>query len=210
MGAALNKSMRERWLSRAGAADPRRWALTRVSVAPGLGHVAPATAAARKPAVPSPAAPAGAARPSAAPAGAARPSAAPAGAARPAAAGPARILLFADDRRYRALAATLLAQRGYAVAVGGRGDDVVELARRMRADVVVIDAGSSLTTAARHAARLDTLRPRVGVVTVSGESDRGLVALPVLAKWSSFDEVLAAIDRVRPLSSPPEVHHGAV
>ncbi|MGA2012976.1 MAG: hypothetical protein ABSH51_20890 [Solirubrobacteraceae bacterium] len=107
----------------------------------------------------------------------------------------ARVLLFAGDRRFRAVAATLLAQRGYAVAVGGRDDDIVELARRVRADVVVIDASRSLTVAARQAARLDSLRPRVGVVTVGGESDSGLAALPVLAKWSSFDDLFAAIDR---------------
>lgn len=194
MGAALNKSLRDRWLSRASAADPRRWALSRV-------YQAPASRPAQAPA-PGPAATATSALHA--------PPATPVTAPLPSAPGPARILLFADDRRYRALAATLLAQRGHAVAVAGRDDDIVELARRVRADVVVIDAGSSLTAAAKQAARLDSLRPRVGVVTVSGESDRGLVALPVLAKWASFDDVLAAIDRARPLSSLPEVHHGAV
>jgi CheY-like chemotaxis protein len=108
-----------------------------------------------------------------------------------------RVLVIASDRRFRAVAATLLTQRGYVVAVGGRGEDIAELAVRERADVVIIDASASLTVAAREAARLGSLRPRVGVVAVSDGSGHGLAALPVLPKWSSFDEVFEAIDRVR-------------
>jgi len=108
-----------------------------------------------------------------------------------------RVLVIASDRRFRAVAATLLTQRGYAVAVGGRGEDIAELAVRERADVVIIDASASLTVAAREAARLGSLRPRVGVVAVSDGSGHGLAALPVLPKWSSFDEVFRAIDRAR-------------
>ena len=108
-----------------------------------------------------------------------------------------RVLVIASDRRFRGVAATLLTQRGYAVAVGGRGEDIAELAVRERADVVIIDASTSLTVAAREAARVGSLRPRVGVVAVSDGSSHGLAALPVLPKWSSFDEVFEAIDRVR-------------
>jgi DNA-binding NtrC family response regulator len=107
----------------------------------------------------------------------------------------ARVLLVAHDRRYRAVTATLLSQRGYTVTASGREDDVVELAVRERADVVVIDATSSLTAAARQAARLDSLRPRVGVVAVAANSSTGLTALPVLPKWASFDQLSAAIER---------------
>jgi hypothetical protein len=122
-------------------------------------------------------------------------SAAPAPAPAPAPAAPrAQVLLVGNDRRFRAVAATLLARRGYAVTVGD-DDDVVAMAVRSRADVVVIDAGTSLTAAARKAARLDALRPRVTVLTVGDETGEGLTALPVLFKWSCFDEVLAVIDR---------------
>jgi CheY-like chemotaxis protein len=109
-----------------------------------------------------------------------------------------RVLVIASDRRFRAVAATLLTQRGYAVSVGGRGEDVAELAVREHADVVIIDASASLTVAAREAARLGSLRPRVEVVAVSDGSGHGLATLPLLPKWSSFDEVFEAIDRVRP------------
>jgi ActR/RegA family two-component response regulator len=107
----------------------------------------------------------------------------------------ARVLLVGSDRRFRAVAATLLARRGYPVSVGSRDGDIVELARASRAEVVVIDASASLGAAARQAARLDSVRPRVGVVTVSGVAESGHATRPVLSKWSSFDAVLAAIDR---------------
>jgi CheY-like chemotaxis protein len=111
--------------------------------------------------------------------------------------GPAsnRVLLVTSDRRFRALASTLLSQRGYAVVVSRGGEDVSELAERERVDVVLLDASSSLTAVARQSARLGALRTPVGVVAVSGESEGSLQALPVLAKWTSFDAVLSAVER---------------
>jgi CheY-like chemotaxis protein len=107
---------------------------------------------------------------------------------------PGRVLLVTSDRRFRALASTLLSQRGYAVIVSRGSEDVSELAERERADVVLLDATASLTAVARQSARLGSLRTPVGVVAVSGESAGSLEALPVLAKWSSFDEVLSAVE----------------
>lgn len=106
-----------------------------------------------------------------------------------------RVLLVADDRRFRALASTLLSRRGYAVAVCGRGADIVEAALTEAVDVVVIDASSSLTTAARDAARLGSLRPPVGIVAVSADPHSGLAALPVVPKWSPCEGLFDAIER---------------
>jgi CheY-like chemotaxis protein len=106
-----------------------------------------------------------------------------------------RVLLAADDRRFRALACTLLSRRGYAVTVCTRGEDLVDAAVRERADVVVIDASASLTAAAREAARLGALKRPVGIVAVSGDPHTGLAALPVIPKWSPFQALSAAIER---------------
>ena len=106
-----------------------------------------------------------------------------------------RVLLAADDRRFRALAATLLSRRGYAVFVCARGSDVFDLAHREAVDVVVLDASASLTAAARDAARLAALRPPVGIVAVSADSHSGLAALPVVPKWGPFEALLAAVER---------------
>ena len=106
-----------------------------------------------------------------------------------------RVLLVADDRRFRALAGTLLTRRGYAVTVCPRGDDLVVAAVREGADVVVIDASSSLTAAAREAARLGALNRPVGIVAVSGDPHTGLATLPVIPKWNPFEALFAAIER---------------
>lgn len=107
----------------------------------------------------------------------------------------ARVLVVAADRRYRSVTAALLAQRGWHVSADSGEGDLLELAVRERADVVVIDASASLTAAARHRARLDALRPRVAVVAVSDEIRTGLAALPVLPKWGEFEELLEAVER---------------
>lgn len=105
-----------------------------------------------------------------------------------------RVLLVVDDRRFRALAATLLSRRGYAVSVSTRNCDLAEVARREAADVVVLDASASLTTAAHAAARLAALEPPVAIVAVSTDDHPGLLALPVVSKWGPADVLFTAIE----------------
>ena len=109
-----------------------------------------------------------------------------------------RVLLVGQDRRFRAVASALLTGRDYSVAVGDCRDDVSQLASHQGADVVVIDATGSLTVLAHDVARLEALRPRVGVVLVSGEPRARIAALPVIAKWSSFDALCEAIEKAHP------------
>jgi len=111
--------------------------------------------------------------------------------------GSARVLLVSNDRRFRAVASALLTRRGYSVALADRREDLTELAWREGADVVVIDATGSLTALAQQLARLETLRPPVGVVAVSGEPVVWLAALPVISKWNSFEALFAAIEKAR-------------
>jgi uncharacterized membrane protein (UPF0127 family) len=110
---------------------------------------------------------------------------------------PARVLLVGADRRFRCVAAALLTRRGYEVTLGDRTTNLAELVRRDGADVVVLDAGVSLTEAAHGAAQVESLDPPVGVVVVAEESERRLSAMPVLAKWESFEQLYGAIEQVR-------------
>jgi uncharacterized protein len=119
-----------------------------------------------------------------------------------------RVLLVANDRRFRAVASTLLTQRGYSVAVGDHSRDIAEFAVREGAEVVVIDATASLTSVARDVARLEALRPRVGVVVVSAEPRDGLIALPLISKWTSFDVLFEAIEQAGSDTRPSGVASG--
>jgi CheY-like chemotaxis protein len=108
-----------------------------------------------------------------------------------------RVLLIGKDRRFRSVAAALLTRRGCAVTLGDGSARIAELARQVRADVVVLDAGTSLTAAALETAPLQTLNPPVGVVVVGEEPEQGLSAMPVLAKWGSFDKFYGAVQQAR-------------
>lgn len=121
----------------------------------------------------------------------------------------ARVLLVARDRRYRAVASTLLSRRGNTVLDCGWGEDVAEIALREQIDVVLFDASASLTATARDAARLAALDPPIGIVAVSEEAQPGLAALPVLPKWTAFEEVFAAIERACSSGSENGVASGA-
>jgi uncharacterized protein len=108
-----------------------------------------------------------------------------------------RILLVGTDRRFRSVAAALLTRRGCTVIVSDRTVGVAELASRERADVVVLDAGSSLTVASREAARAQTLECPVAVVVVGDDPEEGLSGMPVLAKWGPFQGLYGAIENAR-------------
>jgi hypothetical protein len=111
--------------------------------------------------------------------------------------GAPRVLVVGADRRFRSVAAALLTQRGVAVTLREQMTGVAELAEREGAEVVILDAGTSLTTAAYEAAQIEKLEPRVGVVVVGDEPENGLSAMPVLAKWGSFDSLFNAVAESR-------------
>lgn len=105
-----------------------------------------------------------------------------------------RVLLAAPDRRFRHAAALLLTRRGCTVSVAESIHAAVEMAERHAAEVVVLDAGRSLTSAAQQVATLEAMVPPVGVVVVADEAEEGIVNLPVLDRWGSFEELFAAVE----------------
>lgn len=109
-----------------------------------------------------------------------------------------KVLVVGTDRRFRSVAAALLTRRGIAVTLREQMTDVAELAKREGAQVVILDAGTSLTAAAYEAAQIERLDPPVGVVVVGDEPEERLSAMPVLAKWGSFDGLFNAVENSRP------------
>jgi uncharacterized membrane protein (UPF0127 family) len=109
-----------------------------------------------------------------------------------------RVLLLGSDRRFRSLAALLLTRRGCVVTLGEHPADAGELPGLAQVEVVVLDAGASLTGAAREAALIERADPPVGLVVVGEAPEQGLSAMPVLAKWGAFDDLYSAIVRARP------------
>jgi CheY-like chemotaxis protein len=109
-----------------------------------------------------------------------------------------RVLIVGSDRRFRAVTAALLTRRGCAVTVSERMADVAELAEQQAADVVVFDADALEYAAARMAAQIEMLAPRVGVVIVAEGPHEALSTTPVIPKWGSFEDLYAAIEHAHP------------
>jgi uncharacterized protein len=121
-----------------------------------------------------------------------------------------KVLLVGTDRRFRSVAATLLARRGCDVSVSERIVGVAELAQREGVDVVVLDAGALPTAATLAAAELDMLEPPVGVVLVSEEEKTGVPTTRVLEKWGEFDALFGAITEARPAPRRAGLSNGTV
>jgi hypothetical protein len=83
------------------------------------------------------------------------------------------------------------------VTVGGEVSGTADVAVRQRVEVVVLDAGMLPALAALEAARLEALRPSVGMVLVSDNPAQAARAAIVLPKWGSFDGLYGAIVSAR-------------
>ena len=109
--------------------------------------------------------------------------------------GAIRVLLMARDRRFRTVTAALLTRRGCEVSAAPVAARLPATVTQGAVDVVVLEAGSMLTAAARTVAMIEALDPPIGVVLVAEEAEQGLRHLPVLAKWGPFDDVYAAVEK---------------
>ena len=113
---------------------------------------------------------------------------------------PLRVLVLSPDRQFRTVVSLLLARRNCSVTTTANAARLGELIVRERADVAVIDAGESPSTAAVTA--VQALAQPVGLVVVADQLPGRFDDPPTLPKWGPFGDLLAAIERadVRPPS----------
>jgi hypothetical protein len=121
---------------------------------------------------------------------------------------PLSVLIVSPDRRFRSVVEMLLARRectSYGVA---SAEGVAETIARERVDVALVEGMRLLRELAAGVAQSAAVAPPVGVVLVADSVEHGLSGPLALAKWSSFDELFAAIleadrARARPAVAPP-------
>jgi CheY-like chemotaxis protein len=108
---------------------------------------------------------------------------------------PVRVLLIGSDRRFLRVTGALLASEGHIVESSERASELLELVHRLGTDVAVIDASTSLASAARAAASLRALPAPVATVLVA-DRDRSssLAGLSVVYKWGGFDELCGRVE----------------
>jgi len=117
--------------------------------------------------------------------------------------GEIRVVLSTNDSRFYRVSSFLLSRGGFVVTRGRDQDAIKDLVQKGAVDVVILDASDSLTTAARTARSLEAIAPDVGVVLAvendgtNGKSSHanGSVRVERVAKWGSFDSVIAAVER---------------
>lgn len=120
-----------------------------------------------------------------------------------------RTLVIARDLAFRQRAVTVLGDLGvvaFVVAPIEPAGAVVELIRRERADVVMLDATGCAPAVARLVYELYEIAPRVGIVLVGSRDDRSH-RLPTLDKWGWAEELSHAVQqayhRGNPLKEEP-------
>jgi uncharacterized membrane protein (UPF0127 family) len=106
---------------------------------------------------------------------------------------PLRVLVLSPDRQFRTVVSLLLARRNCSVTSTANAARLSELIVRERADVAVIDASDTATSAAF--ATVQTLAQPVGLVLVADGPEGPPQDPPVLPKWGPFGDLLAAIER---------------
>lgn len=113
---------------------------------------------------------------------------------------PLRVLLAGRDRRYMRVTCFLLARTGYDVSAAAAAH-VVDAAQLHRADVVVLQDGTSRAAVARAVAALGALAAAPSVLLVT-DDDGPWIGLRTVGKWApiaALVEEIEAASRDRPV-----------
>jgi DNA-binding NarL/FixJ family response regulator len=119
--------------------------------------------------------------------------------------GPIRLILAEDNDVFREALVLLLGQRGGVEIVGAAADGVeaIELSRRLRPDVVLLDYRLPVLDGVQAARAIRDACPRTAVVCLTASAnDRETEALyeagavECLTKDQELDEIVAAVRRV--------------
>jgi leader peptidase (prepilin peptidase)/N-methyltransferase len=107
---------------------------------------------------------------------------------------PLRVLVVGRDRRFLRVTSFLLARKGYAVAEAS-AVEAPAAAERHHADVVILEAGASKASAARHIAALGALPAAPGVLIITeGEEGDSWASFETVPKWSSLGLLVDRIE----------------
>ena len=119
---------------------------------------------------------------------------------------PLRVLLAGRDSRFLRVTSFLLSRRGYDVAQT-EASDVILMAERHRADVVLLEARDSWALTGRTVSVLQTLATSPGVLLICNNADGASPAgFNAVRKWAPLEELVdeieaASIRRQAPLAS---------
>ena len=111
---------------------------------------------------------------------------------------PIGVLLISKDVRFSAVAGELLRHRGFTVASDERTTDVPQLARRVGAEVIVLDAEAPPDSIGSETLEIEKGYEGLGLVVVGKNAAASAAGVRALAKWGSVDVLERAIEDARP------------
>jgi hypothetical protein len=120
---------------------------------------------------------------------------------------PLRIVVSGHDRRFVRVTSFLLGRRGYDVR-DARPEELVDAAKRHRADVVVLElAGVSRVAGGRAMTALQASDVFPAVLLVCESTDGRWNGFPVVEKWTPIERLVEEIEAVA-LHRIPPTHAG--
>lgn len=108
---------------------------------------------------------------------------------------PLRVLLAGRDARFLRVTSFLLVRNGFEVETTPQLNGLADLVERHRPNVVVLEAGHALATAARAAAAVQALHPGVGLLVVHDtDEDGAAIGVRTLPKWAPIDRLVDEVE----------------
>jgi DNA-binding response OmpR family regulator len=95
------------------------------------------------------------------------------------------VLIIEDEHRVRQLISDSLSQFGYAVGAAASAAEAAVLLKAERPDVIVLDVGLPDAAGTAMLEWLQTLRPGVPIIVITGNPDEQLARR--LLNWGAFD-----------------------
>ena len=111
---------------------------------------------------------------------------------------PARVVVSGRDKRFVKVASFLLARRGFDVSHAESHKDLLALMDKQPADVVVLDAASSLSSSLRTAAALTALHPHLRILFATDRYTTRLIEpYTQIDKWRGLDALPDEVTRAQ-------------
>lgn len=106
---------------------------------------------------------------------------------------PLRLAIVSADHRFRAVTAMLAARRGCSTSSLGTPERLGDALAGGGVDVVLVDGVAMLRGVAAEVLRVAPLPAPIGLVVAAETDEPAPPELVVVAKWSPFEQVFAAI-----------------
>lgn len=109
---------------------------------------------------------------------------------------PARIVLAARDPHFLRVTRFLLAREGFTVDSTRQLEDLLDMVKRYRPNVVILDGMDSLTRTAQALVEIEALPYTVSVLVVAEVPEASApTSVRLLHKWTPFERLVQEVER---------------